>query len=95
MYFLLNMGIFHCYVSLPEGTLAQNLQAFSEVTLNYTLGWGPFLRMQSKTTRMTLLGSGITNETDSFATIVGKGDNPNYTYLHPKSGATIQKYFSS
>ena len=21
MYFLLNMGIFHCYVSLPEGTL--------------------------------------------------------------------------
>ena len=21
MYFLLNMGIFHCYVSLPEGTI--------------------------------------------------------------------------
>ena len=25
MYFLLNMGIFHCYVRLPEGNLRQDI----------------------------------------------------------------------
>ncbi len=28
MYFLLKMGIFHCYVSLPEGNLNEKLMYF-------------------------------------------------------------------
>ena len=37
MHFLLNMGIFHCYVSLPEGTTTGNMLSLIDVFLPYGL----------------------------------------------------------
>ena len=44
MYFLLNMGIFHCYVSLLEGNrVGFECGQFGSVVLSGILGWA-FLR---------------------------------------------------
>ena len=36
MYFLLKMGIFHCYVSLPEGSSKPTVSIICSLTVSYT-----------------------------------------------------------
>ena len=72
MYFLLKMGIFHCYVSLPEGNIGKQLQngGFEDDFLIFLIGKGNFQGRTVKLWGGKALENRLSQRESSFPTSI-------------------------